>query len=718
MVRTPFLSYKKSKEIFNLNEITKEKLKNISSAPAFLEAIFLASPYLYLEIKKWLEDEKSISQIQYQKLKNTILKYYSRMSTRCTPFGLFSGIGYGKFNDDLTSPLLKFEKLRDTKLDMHFLVSLSEYLVKIPVIKNQILFSPNNSIYIVGNKIRYIEYEYSNGKRDYIISSADLSKELQNILNFSEQGKSIQQIAEILINDEINIEEAIEFVEELISNQILISELEPTVSGKDFFDRIIQVLNNNTFESEVKLLLEIKNKLNNIDLNIGNQISKYLEIEKLLQDFNIEYEQKYLFQTDLYFQNTIDIPFKWKNELKKGLILLNKITFSQKNTPFEKFKKSFYKRFNTQEVPLAYVLDTEIGIGYRQDTVSKGLHPYLEDLNLPAPSQTSDLKIELNPFQQMLNLKIQEALLRNDYKIELVENDIKDFEEKWDDLPDTISIMAEIISEGIHEKIFINGGGGSSAANLSARFCSEKTRIKNFTNQIAKEEEELNTDYVLAEIIHLPQARIGNVIRRPSLREYEIPYLASSIYPTDQQIAVNDLYISLKNGKIILRSKKLNKEIKPYLTNAHNYKANSLPVYHFLCDIYSQNIRTGLYFNWGGLKEIYYFLPRIEYNNIILSKASWKVTDNEIKRFLMLLDDKKTLQSELKNWRKLRQIPKWVQWIKFDNKLIINLESYDLINILFDSVKNEKSIILEEFLHNENTNFVHEFVFPVLKKKK
>ncbi|NML72026.1 hypothetical protein HHL23_19835 [Chryseobacterium sp. RP-3-3] len=50
------------------------------------------------------------------------------------------------------------------------------------------------------------------GKRDYTISSAPFSNELQQILDFSKQGKTIVRIAKILVNDEIAEDEARDFV--------------------------------------------------------------------------------------------------------------------------------------------------------------------------------------------------------------------------------------------------------------------------------------------------------------------------------------------------------------------------------------------------------------------------------------------------------------------------------------------------------------------------
>ena len=712
VVRTPLFSRKNFQQtISSKDEITDAELKEICINPLFQEAVYLASPDLHDELAKWINSEK-----ENQKLKQTLLKYYSRISTRCTPFGLFSSVGLGFF-DKLMMTIPISEKIRDTKLDMHFLVSLAQHFVQLPEIRNKLLFFPNNSIYKVGSRIRYIEYQYSEGKREYIISSAPLSEELQQILNFSKEGKTIRQIAEILIDEKIIQDEALEFVEELINNQVLVSELEPNVSGNDFLETIISVLHRIGAKAETKILLSIKSKLEELDERIGNPVSKYLEIEELIKSVATEYEQKYLFQTDLYNTYEFRLSNRWKKELKKAIGFLNKLTLFNKDTHLSAFKKVFSERFESEEVSLTMVLDTEIGIGYRQNYTTKGIHPYLEDLQIPYSQEKKNLTIHLTPVQKILNEKLQDTLTENQYIIELSNDDFKGFQENWHDLPDTISFMAEIISENNEEKLCIGNGGGSSAANLLGRFCSEKSEVQNLTKIITRKEQELNSDYILAEIIHLPEARIGNVIRRPTLRQYEIPYLAQSVLPEENQIPIDDLYISIKNDRIVLRSKKLNKEVKPYLTNAHNYYTNTLPVYHFLSDLHSQNRRTGLYFDWGGLSHIYQFFPRVEYNNIILSKAQWKIKEKEITSVEKLINNKEEILSTLKIWRKKRQIPQWIQLVKSDNTIALNLENYDMAKLFIQAVKSEKSIIIEEFLYNENDEFKREFIFPMHKNK-
>lgn len=726
IVRTHLFSRKSFQKKVSKDEISDEDLKNIFTNPIFQEAIFLASPYLHKELNKWVNSEKIFSPKETEKLKYTLLKYYCRISTRCTPFGLFSGIGLGRFsnetynqsnfgNNNLKPASIK---VRDTRLDMHFLISLTQYFVKKKEIRNNLLFYPNNSIYRVGNKIRYIEYQNNNGKRDYIISSASLSDELQQVLQFLKNGKTIEQTAKALVSSQISIEEATDFIEELINNQLLTSELEPHVSGIDFLETIISVLSRVKATIEVKILRSIQSKLKDLDQVIGKPTLAYFEIEELIKSFKTEYEQKYLFQTDLYYTNEFLTTTRWKKELKQAFSFLNKLTIFNQDTHLSTFKKAFSERFESREVPLALALDTEIGVGYRQDIKAQGVHPYLEDLPLPYSHQKQNLTIHLTPVQKILNEKLQEALLDKQYVIELSDDDFKGFEENWHDLPDTISFMAEIVSEKRHEKLCIENGGGNTAANLLGRFCSEKSKVQDLTKTITQKEEDLNPDVILAEIVHLPDARVGNVIRRSTLRQYEIPYLAKSVLSKENQIYVDDLYISLQNNRLVLRSKRLNKEVKPYLTNAHNYYTNSLPVYNFLSDLYSQDIRTGLYFDWGDLSHIYQFFPRVEYKNCILSKARWRINQKDIVLLVNSINDKNQLLSSIANWRKKKQIPQWIQCVKSDNTLTLNLKNYDMVKLFLQTVNIEKTVIIEEYLYNENDDFKREFIFPMYKTEK
>ena len=122
----------------------------------------------------------------------------------------------------------------------------------------------------------------------------------------------------------------------------------------------------------------------------------------------------------------------------------------------------------------------------------------------------------------------------------------------------------------------------------------------------------------MAEIVHLPQQRTGNVLMRPVLREYEIPFLGRSSVDPAYAIPVSDLMVSVRNNTVLLRSKRLNKFIIPHLSNAHNFSFGALSIYKFLCDLQSQNIMTNVGFSWGPLESETLYLPRVTYKNILM----------------------------------------------------------------------------------------------------
>lgn len=65
----------------------------------------------------------------------------------------------------------------------------------------------------------------------------------------------------------------------------------------------------------------------------------------------------------------------------------------------------------------------------------------------------------------------------------------------------------------------------------------------------------MSPDSILAELVYLPESRTGNILMRPHIREYELAYMSDSDLPKDKMLYVSDLLLSVRNGKLHLRSK-------------------------------------------------------------------------------------------------------------------------------------------------------------------
>ena len=159
-----------------------------------------------------------------------LLRYYARMCTRCTPFGLFAGITTGSFGEVTEIEMAAYNKL-NVRLDMNYVCALAKDLSRLEAIKERLRFFPNTSLYPMGDKVRYVEYDFVNTRRSHHISAVDDSMYLQTVLTASKTGKRMEELASLLVDDEVSFGEAYAFVDEMVESQLLISELEPTVVG-------------------------------------------------------------------------------------------------------------------------------------------------------------------------------------------------------------------------------------------------------------------------------------------------------------------------------------------------------------------------------------------------------------------------------------------------------------------------------------------------------
>src|SRR5262249_2895550 len=157
-----------------------------------------------------------------------------------------------------------------------------------------------------------------------------------------------------------------------------------------------------------------------------------------------------------------------------------------------------------------------------------------------------------------------------------------------------------------------------SGATLLGRFCHADPELQREVEAHVRAEEALRPDALFAEIVHLPEGRVGNVLCRPVLREYEIPFLGRSGAPPERQIPLSDLLVSVRDGRVRLRSARLDREVIPRMSNAHNFGWRSLGAYRFLCMLQMQAVAGGLMWDWGPLGSVPY-LPRVVHGRLVLS---------------------------------------------------------------------------------------------------
>ena len=228
-------------------------------------------------------------------------------------------------------------------------------------------------------------------------------------------------------------------------------------------------------------------------------------------------------------------------------------------------------------------------------------------------------------------------------------------------------------------------------------------------------------DTILAEIIHLPEPQVANIINRPLSRELNIHYLSNFESPK-QHIPASDLMLQIKNGELVLFSKSLKKRICPRLSNAHNYNLNTTPLYKFLCSYQYYYNKFIPLLSFNNLYKILGFIPRIQYKSCILHLKTWNVSIkdigqhklNQIKENSCIMDD----------WIIRNKIPNNIVVADGDNELFVDLSEPNSRALLLDILSKRSNVTIKEFLYNHNHSIVSdgsssynsEFIIPFHKK--
>lgn len=666
--------------------------------PLVYEAFQLASPELVLLVEKYWEKPQSFSNKKATALAFSVLKYGARMASRCTPFGLFAGCTVGE-RGQTTNIVMENKELfkRHTQLDMQFWIALLQELAKQEDVKNTLNFRPNTTLYEVGSFYRYVEYRYKGTKREHSITALRKTDLLTLVYQKSKQEITIEALIELLADDASEHEDARGFVNQLIDFQFLVSDLDGALTTEKEWDRIHTILERvPNFEKTTTFFQRLKREIESLDFGLVPKPNAYTAIKNVLTEANVTFDEKYLFQTDLMTATSVNTlhPKVYRQTLE-ALAFLNGIQEKHKSQTLEGFIKSFLYRYEGKEMPLALVLDTEIGLGYPVSKQRNDTHELLESFHF---TNKNEIEIQTwSAYERILEQKLQTSVQQKQTVLELTEKDFPDFDCNWKEAPTTFSVMIELLKEDV---VVLESSGNVSAAKILGRFCNGNEAIATLTSEIVAKEQAYDPNQIKAEVVHIPESRTGNILKRPPLRLYEIPYLSHSGVSEAYQIGLDDLMVSIQNNTVILRSKIHNKTVIPCLSNAHNYASKSLPLYHFLCDLQGQNDKPIYSFDWGVLLSHYSYFPRVVYKKVILSKAKWVVTADEIS--FLTQQPEAVFFEVFTKWRKERQLPRWVNWIQFDNTLLLDFDKELGAKLLINAVKKQPKIILEEFLFMEN----------------
>jgi thiopeptide-type bacteriocin biosynthesis protein len=702
--------------------LLRERLQKLIGRPEVREALFLASPDLFESLDQWRREPESK---KGQRTEQGLVRYFLRMATRPTPFGLFSGCTAGVTGAVGERTRLRLsprgEYRRHSRLDMDYLFALCEHLRKDPGLRSELLYRPNSSLYETAGRFRYAEARVAGRLRTYHLVAIDVFDALKETIERAADGARLQDLAEALVagdpDGDITMEDAEGFLQELVDSQVLVADLDLPVTGEESTPGLLRQLDglggSGVAAEARERLARAERDLAGLDGQgiggAGNDSEAYRAIARDLEPLGVPVELSHLVQVDMTKPaREVRLGREVMDEILRGIGILHRIVpTASEGGSLDDFRKAFKERYGEgREVPFAAVLDEESGIGFGGSGRSRGAGAEASPLLEGLPFQTADetTPVSWSSQDRALLRLLNRALFEGRMEVELTAGDLAQLERpKPVPLPDAFHAMATLVAGSPEElergdyRLVVEHAAGPSGARLHGRFCHADAAIHAGVRAHLAAEEAHVPEAVFAEIVHLPAGRVGNILARPVLRSHEIVFLGRSGALRERQIRVDDLTVTVEGNRVRLRSRSIGGEVIPRLSTAHNTGRGGLGVYRFLAAVQGQQQANALMWSWGQLDSSP-FLPRVTHGRLVLSRARWRCGQSELKAMVAARGDHATRYRLARAWREERRLPRLVSLVDGDNELMLDFDNPLSLDAVLELVRNRPEITLMELI--------------------
>lgn len=704
MVRTPFLPIDDFFALLQGSDIHASLLELFDREEYIREALAIASPSLYLSLMARKDSKQS---------RSSLLKYFSRMTTRSTPFGIFSFISVGAFAEAASAffDLTKIHK--KVRPDMEWQTNVVEQICTDPGHFPALSVFRNPLIFEAGGRA-FLNYLRKNNVEDELKTiSIRMSFLVQAIFEHAKKPIPIQDLQGQMIQSfpALDGEKVLGVIRQLVKQQFLCFTLFPSLLTESPFKDLLAKLS--FVPSAFSELKEIAAKIENYQCTQAGQGEKQLlELQKTMQ--NVAKAGNYLQVDAAYEAAEVTLPKEIGKELGEAAEVLWQIS-SQKSAsgPLESYHKKFIEKYGIHRtIPLLELLDENGGLGVPEsyaratpETISGSRPNTLWDkwLKQQWAHCVREKRKEIVLDEKVLERTLKKgdktkAILSFDLFCEVIARSSAKVDEK--------DYLLQISSHNLQ-------GAASFGRFMDSLGIAAKEKIAAFY----REEEALEAGNAFAESSYFSfNPRHANVSIHSNMRKRTID-LASA-----DGIPVEEIFVGATLDRLYLTLKDHGQELIATAGNMLSPMMAPSPI-RFIRDVSMARHQRFYLFPWNDLHE-HSYLPRVRFKQVILSPARWKVD-------LFSLDaaEKEALESLEKKfhaWREDWNVPRYVFIGDADQRILIDLDHpEDRQEMLRQISKGEETTFVEkigqsegQWVQSQKGRHLSEFVVPFLKNPK
>jgi hypothetical protein len=352
--------------------------------PLVQAAIYLASPSLSERLTDWLRQP---SDAAFDALRPALFRYFVRMTSRATPFGLFASISLGRVGSGVFEIGPRETLRRRTWLDLGYVYPLVAQAVASREARSALNYVPNSTLISTDDGWRYVEETVEKDRRRRDLVRVQPSDILDRVLT------SAPQCSEFRGLDRRDHESGSRCRARRCGRIPQPAHRQPAVGanvGADAYwagpcsapDSNVGVVTQRSCHSTVDLQ-QAARSLQEIDRQgTSNHCSAaYRTATPHLLGLLAGADEKHLFHVDLRRDAPeLGLPASVTPQVLRAVEVLHRTTPAPwPAAPLAEFRRRFTERYGDRDVPLMEALDEDTGIGFEIDPGSRRNEHLLAD---------------------------------------------------------------------------------------------------------------------------------------------------------------------------------------------------------------------------------------------------------------------------------------------------------------------------------------------------
>lgn len=652
---------------------TRRRLRELATEPEIRRALAVASGDLVAAMPR-LERDPEASDKKTRRAYSALLRYLTRMATRPTPFGRFSGVALGEFGDSTTarldSPALGRSRIR---ADMGWLLGLIKKLEADPGLRPHLRVTRNSSSYIAGGRV-VLPYADVYGDRDNRSVRIRATPAVDTVLRTAATPVPYEHLADELCARFPQVERAVvtSLLDEMWDLNFLVSDLRPplTVPAPERYvaKQLAGVIG---AEAAAEALEDV------IDLAALAADGPIEALDRLVeaQRALVPDHRGTTYQLDaaarLRSPQVATAVGQAMADAASCLMRLSRAIPGHHHHLIQ-YRHAFLDRYGQNAlVPVLEVLG-EDGLSAPPTYTEPVRDCPFTPAPLPDPSEQTRLLTEL----------AAEAWWSGDHEVELTDAWLERLTttspEERGEMPPTPALDvygqlhvghpgADLDQEPwrvvLREEVLAHGG------RTYGRFFDllgedGVDRLRGY----ARRTEALTEGVVHAELCYLPSmSRATNVALRPRLRDYEVVINSTPSVPDENVLTLDDLVLGATEDRFFLHSRRLGREV--VVSQSHMLSPQYAPnVARFLLEVSADGYVAPSGWQWLGLATMP-FLPRVTRGRVVLHPAQWTVDADTLTG-----SDRDGFAAAVAAWRERWKVPRYVYLVDDDNRLLLDLD--------------------------------------------